>query len=157
MRILGFDPGSRVTGYGCIERVGYTYRYIASGCIRLPAAALEIRLQQLCSDIAAVLDEYQPTVVALERIFVGKNLQGSLQLAHARGVIVAAIGTRQLPLYQYSAREVKLAVSGSGAAGKGQVQTAVQLLLQLSAAPANDAADALAVAICHGNKTGGVT
>lgn len=147
--IVGIDPGSRITGYGVILQQGQQLSYRASGCIRVTEKTLALRLQQIANGITQVLDYYQPQAAAIEDIFVGHNPRTALKLGQARGVVIVTLARYDLPVAEYAARRVKQAVVGYGAASKQQVQHMVRVLLGLSKAPQADAADALAVAICH--------
>ena len=147
--ILGIDPGSRVTGYGVIESSGKQPLYVASGCIRLPDASLPERLKVLYNSLFELMEEYAPGAVAIEQVFVGKSAGSALKLGHARGVAMLAPTLENIPVFEYAARSIKQAVAGTGAADKEQVQSMVVRLLKLNAAPAVDASDALAVALCH--------
>ena len=158
MRILGIDPGSRLTGWGLLQREGSRATWLASGTLRLDAARpLPERLLQLSTGIAALLDAHRPDACALEQIFTAKNARTALVLGHARGVIVCALAARGVPIHEYTPAQVKQAVVGAGRAGKAQVQQMVALLLGLRAGegpgarPAlqEDEADALAVALTH--------
>ncbi len=150
--ILGIDPGSRVTGFGVIEAIGHQQRYIASGCIRTDLeAALPHRLEEIFSGVCELISEFAPTEVAIEKIFMSRSAESALKLGHARGVAMVACVTNQLPVHEYEARKVKQAVVGTGSADKSQVQHMVQSLLKLPGKPQSDAADALAIAICHIN------
>ena len=147
--VLGIDPGSRVTGYGLIAVEGQRPRYLASGCIRLGDAPLEQRLQTIFDALGELIAHHQPSAVAIEQVFVGKNATSALKLGHARGVALLAASIASLPVAEYTPRAIKQAVTASGAADKQQVQAMVVRLLQLSRKPASDAADALAIALCH--------
>ena len=147
--ILGIDPGSRVTGYGVIAAPAGQPRYLASGCIRMQQVDMSVRLQTIFSNLTQIIGEYQPDQVAIEQVFVGKSAASALKLGHARGVAMLAACQADVPLAEYSARTIKQAVAGTGAADKEQVQAMVVRLLKLNKAPAADAADALAVAMCH--------
>lgn len=149
--ILGVDPGSRKTGFGLIAIEGKQYCYVASGTIRLPEAALPERLQLIFAGIVEVVEEYHPDQMAIEQVFMSKSAGSALKLGQARGAAIVAATCRGLPVAEYEARKVKQSVVGYGAADKLQVQHMVQRLLNLSAKPKEDAADALAVAICHAN------
>jgi crossover junction endodeoxyribonuclease RuvC len=150
--ILGIDPGSRVTGFGVIEAVGHKQRYVASGCIRTDNEAdLPHKLEEIFTGVTELIDQFAPQEVAIEKIFMSRSAESALKLGHARGVAIVACVTRQLPVYEYEARKVKQAVVGTGSAAKSQVQHMVQSLLQLPGKPQSDAADALAIAICHVN------
>jgi len=150
MRILGIDPGLRVTGFGLIEREGNALRYIASGCIRTDqAATLPQRLGTIFDGIAELLAQYAPEQAAVEQVFVNVNPQSTLLLGQARGAAIAALVAGKVEVLEYTALQVKQAVVGNGHAGKEQVQHMVRRLLSLPGAPGADAADALACAIAH--------
>lgn len=150
-RIIGIDPGSRRTGYGIIDITGSNISYVSSGIIRLPEGGLPSRLKLIFDGISQLLDQYQPETMAVEDVFFARDPKAALKLGQARGAAIVAGVNAQLPLSEYSARSVKQAVVGTGAADKKQVQMMVTSLLKLTEAPAEDAADALAVAICHGH------
>jgi crossover junction endodeoxyribonuclease RuvC len=150
MRILGIDPGSAAAGYGVVERLGGRLCHVAHGALRPPRGApLAARLAALQVGLAEVLATYAPDVAAVERVFVARGVHAALVLGQARGAALAALGAAGVPLWEYAAREVKLAVVGTGSAEKRQVQIMVQHLLGLAERPRPDAADALATAICH--------
>lgn len=152
MIILGIDPGSRCTGLGLLRAEGSRLEYLASEVIRTPEGPLAARLAYIHTRLAARLDEWGPERVALESVFTAKNPRSALQLGQARGVALALCGLRGLDAAEYTPAQVKAAVVGFGRASKEQVQAMVQRLLSLDAAPPQDAADALAVAICHGHR-----
>ncbi len=149
--LLGIDPGSRVTGYGVIRVEGGRVEYLDSGCIRAQTLKDDIpaRLLAIFNGIQTLAAQYQPDEVAVEDIFVAHNVQSALKLGHARGAAIVAATAAALPVFEYSARQVKQAIVGYGNADKSQVQHMVQQLLGLDKVPASDAADALAVALCH--------
>ncbi|MCX7117606.1 MAG: crossover junction endodeoxyribonuclease RuvC [Legionellales bacterium] len=147
--ILGIDPGSRITGYGIIKEKGRQLHYIDSGCIRTSDGELSQRLLQIFNGVCQLMETYSPEEVAIEQIFMHQNPNSALKLGHARGVAMVACASHRIKVNEYSAREVKQAVSGYGAALKIQVNQMVVSLLRLSSSPQSDAADALAVAICH--------
>lgn len=150
--VLGIDPGSRVTGYGLVSAAGSRLVYAGSGCIRTPArASLAARLAAIFQGVVQVIAEHQPSDMAVERIFMSQGAEAALKLGHARGAAMVAGVNQGLPVHEYEARKVKQAVVGTGAAAKAQVQQMVMRLLCLEGAPPEDAADALAVAICHIN------
>ena len=150
IRILGIDPGSRVTGFGVIDLLGRQQTYVASGCIKTPPkAALSERIAVLFEHISEVIDTYQPTVSAIEQVFVNVNPAATLMLGQARGAAIGALVLKDLPVHEYTALQLKKAVTGHGKAHKEQVQEMVTRLLNLPRAPQADAADALAAAICH--------
>ena len=148
-RILGIDPGSRVTGYGLLESNGVRSTHVASGCIRVVDSDFPARLGLIFSGVDALIAEYGPTEMAIEQVFMAKNAASALKLGQARGAAICAAVVRGLPVHEYSPRSVKQAVVGSGGADKDQVQHMVQLLLRLDGRPPADAADALAVALGH--------
>jgi len=150
VRILGIDPGSVVTGYGVVERRGAEVRHVAHGTLRPPrGAALAVRLAAIHRGVAEVIEAHRPDAVVVEQVFVSANPRSALVLGQARGVAVAAAALAGLPVDELPAQEVKRAVVGRGAAPKQQVQQMVQRLLALPRAPAQDAADALAAALCR--------
>ena len=152
MRIIGIDPGSRVTGYGIIEKNGPRLGYVTCGTIRtLQEKDFSRRLLVIFDGLAEVMARYQPEVAAVEDLFVAHNPRSALKLGQARGSAVVAAMKQGLLVYDYTPRMVKQAVAGYGQASKEQVQHMVQALLELSGAPSQDASDALAVAICHAN------
>lgn len=157
VRVLGIDPGSRVTGYGLIDCVEAPRSappvYVASGCIKPGSAEFPARLAEIYRGVDELISRYQPHMLSIEEVFLARNPQSALKLGQARGVAIAAAVAHELPVSEYAARRVKLAVVGTGRATKVQVQHMVRVLLQLPAAPAPDAADALALAICHVNTT----
>lgn len=150
--ILGIDPGSRVTGYGVIQTMNQTLHYVGSGCIRTSEGKFSHRLLEIFNGVCELMEQYHPDEVAIEQVFMHQNPNSALKLGHARGVAMVACASHRLDVSEYSPREIKQAVAGYGAAEKIQVKHMVVQLLQLSASPQNDAADALAVAICHSNR-----
>ena len=150
-RVLGVDPGSRITGYGLIERGNGALRYVASGCIDTRGAAFAVRLADIYRGVEEVIATHSPGEFAIEEVFFAHNPQSALKLGQARGVAIAAAVGADLPVYEYAARSVKQSVVGTGRASKAQVAFMVERLLDLDAQPRPDAADALAVAICHVN------
>ncbi|MDO9064418.1 MAG: crossover junction endodeoxyribonuclease RuvC [Sulfuricella sp.] len=149
MRILGIDPGLRVTGFGVIDKLGQQLVYVASGCIRTPAGELPQRLKSIIDGLGEVIASYGPEQVAVEKVFVNVNPQSTLLLGQARGAAICAAILKDLPVAEYTALQVKQAVVGNGHAAKEQVQDMVRRLLKLEGDPQADAADALACAICH--------
>jgi crossover junction endodeoxyribonuclease RuvC len=159
LRILGIDPGLRVTGFGVIEQTGQQLVYVASGCIRSGEGELPQRLKVLLEGLQEVIAGYKPQCVAIEQVFVNINPQSTLLLGQARGAAICAAVASALPVAEYTALQVKQAVVGAGKAKKEQVQAMVRRLLKLPGDPSPDAADALACAICHahgGQGYGGV-
>ena len=150
MIVLGIDPGTIVTGYGVIEKQGDRLRHLDNGGIFPPKKdSLPLRVHFIFEHIEKLIEKFSPEAVAIEDIFVAKNVASSLKLGHARGAAMVA-GTRAgIPVFEYSANQVKLALTGYGHAGKEQIQKMVQTLLRLPGEPFTDASDALAVAICH--------
>ena len=151
MRILGIDPGSLVTGFGVVEQQGTHLHALAWGAIRTSAKqTLPERLKHIYAGLLEPLNTWQPVAVSVERVFFSENAKTALTLGHARGVALLATAHANLPLVEYSALEIKMAVVGYGRAAKPQVQQMVKHLLQLETVPhPSDAADALAAAICH--------
>ena len=150
MRILGIDPGSRITGYGVITARGHELGFIACGTIRTGGEAdFSRRLLTIFRDLCEVIETHQPEVAAVEDIFISSNPRSALKLGHARGAAVVAAQHSGLSIVDYTPRRVKQCVAGYGQAEKSQVQSMVRTLLALDSTPSQDAADALAVAICH--------
>ena len=152
MRILGIDPGSRITGYGIVTTSGHEIGFVSCGTIRTAGEAdFSRRLLVIFQDLCDVIETHKPEVAAVEDMFVDRNPRSALKLGHARGAAVVAALHCGLEVFDYSARKVKQSVAGYGQAEKGQVQSMVRSLLALDAIPSQDASDALAVAICHAN------
>ena len=154
--ILGIDPGSRITGYGLIRQIGAKSEYVASGCIRLKDDALAERLHKIYAGVTEIIAQFQPDYFAIEQVFMAKNPESALKLGQARGAAIVAAAVKGLPVAEYSARQIKQSVVGKGNAEKPQVQHMVVTLLGLAAKPQADAADALAVALCHNNSQQGL-
>lgn len=148
-RILGIDPGLRLTGFGVIEKVGEKLSYIASGTIKSGDGELPTRLKVILDGLAEVIATYHPEQVAIEKVFVNVNPQSTLLLGQARGAAISAAVLKDLPVAEYTALQVKQSVVGNGHAAKEQVQEMVKRLLKLPGVPKPDSADALACAICH--------
>lgn len=156
MRVLGVDPGSAVTGYGVVDGEAGNFQHIASGTIR--ASRIDPgpnRLKKIHDELLAVIDTYQPGVMSLERSFVGENVQSAFRLGEARAVAMMAAAYRDLAFFEYAPNEAKLAVAAFGHADKAQVKAMVRRALAIdeSVALADDAADALALAMCHLSRT----
>ena len=149
VRILGIDPGLRVTGFGVIDAAGGALSYVTSGCVKTAGDALPARLKSILDGLAEVIGANRPAQVAVEKVFVNVNPQSTLLLGQARGTAICAAVLAGLAVAEYTALQVKQAVVGNGHAKKEQVQEMVKRLLNLAGAPAADAADALACAICH--------
>jgi len=151
VRILGIDPGLRVTGFGVIEQTGSGLRYITSGCVRSGGGELAGRLKTILEGLAEVIAANRPQEISIEKVFVNVNPQSTLLLGQARGTAICAAVLAGLPVAEYTALQVKQSVVGKGHAKKEQVQHMVKRLLALEGDPSPDAADALACAICHAN------
>ena len=154
MIILGIDPGSRYCGYGILQC--HRRKIVAAGCDVIktnPQAALTEKLMQIYNEIAGIVDEYKPDVGAVETIFYGKNIKSAFTLGHVRGVILLALAQKEIEVSEYSPREVKKSVVGSGSASKQQVEFMVKKILNKDfGRVTSDAYDALAIALCHYNK-----
>ncbi len=151
-RILGIDPGSRLTGFGVLDFAGDSACYVASGTVKSLDGGFPDRLRQIFESVSEIVDQYRPDVVAIESVFMHKNASSALKLGQARSAALCATFTSAVEVCEYAPREIKLAVVGTGSATKDQVQHMVVSLLGLDRAPAPDAADALAVALCHGHQ-----
>lgn len=149
MRILGIDPGSRFTGFGIIDVQGDRATLVQQGVIRTGSGEFTERLGIIFAELRALIEQHQPTEVAVETVFVSRNAASALKLGQARGAAVCAAISMDLPVAEYSPRSVKQAIVGRGGADKVQVQHMVTVLLRLQESPSEDAADALAVALCH--------
>ena len=151
MRVFGIDPGSERTGYGCVETDGSRHRIVVCGAIRSPAlASFPDKLHRIHSQLSTILADCQPACAAIENVFHSVNARSALKLGHARGVAMLAVVEAGIPVFEYTPAEIKRAVVGYGRAEKPQVQQMIKLLLGLAEVPSpHDAADALAVAICH--------
>lgn len=147
--ILGIDPGSRHTGYGLIEQVGNRSKAVAYGTLHTTHKDMPPRLGEIFNGIDQVVRDHGPVEVGVEKVFMARNADSALKLGQARGAAVAAVVRAGLPVFEYSARQVKQAMVGKGSAQKNQVAEMVKHLLALSKRPQEDAADALAVALCH--------
>jgi len=149
VRILGIDPGSRITGYGVIDVEGNQSRYVSSGCIRISSDDWGERLGTIFAELGTIIREFTPHEFAVEQVFMHRNADSALKLGQARGAAICAGVAHDLALSEYAPRAIKQAVVGKGGANKEQVQHMVRVLLNLPATPQEDAADALAVALCH--------
>lgn len=150
-RILGIDPGSRVTGFGVIDVTGSRVVYVASGCVRTADGSLPERLKTIYEGIYEVVGDYRPDEMAIENVFMQRNAASALKLGQARGAAICAVVTQSIDVHEYSATQIKQAVVGRGHADKAQVQHMITALLKLTETPQADAADALACALCHSN------
>jgi crossover junction endodeoxyribonuclease RuvC len=149
-RILGIDPGSRITGYGVIDSANGRATYVASGCLRVAGDTLPDKLGLIFREISELIRTYKPHHFAIESVFMHRNAGSALKLGQARGAAICAAVGSELKVAEYAPREIKQAVVGKGGAEKSQVQHMVRVLLSLADAPQADAADALAIALCHG-------
>lgn len=149
IRILGIDPGSRITGYGIVDLRARRVRHVASGCIHARGEGLGARLRRIFEALHAIVAEHRPGEMAAEKVFMHRNADSALKLGQARGAALLAGLTQEVSLFEYSPNQIKQAVTGRGHAEKEQVQHMVRILLGLAEAPPADASDALAAAICH--------
>jgi crossover junction endodeoxyribonuclease RuvC len=147
--ILGIDPGSRKTGFGIINYVSGHSEYVTSGVIRLPGGDLAERLKIIFDSVTELVDQHCPQELAIEQVFMARSAGSALKLGQARGAAIVACVAQNMEVSEYSARQIKQSVVGTGAADKTQVQHMVKVLLKLPAEPQEDAADALAAALCH--------
>ena len=150
MIVLGIDPGTAATGYGIVERNGSKLRLIDYGCFQtVPADELPVRLLHIHQAVSELIAEHRPALVGVERLFFNRNVQTAFAVGQARGAVLLAAAQAGVPVHEYGPHEVKMAVTGYGRAGKDQVQRMVQVVLGMNVLPRpDDAADALAVAIC---------
>jgi len=177
MRVMGIDPGSRITGFGIVEvrclgklegkleanargapagfRASARVGYVASGCVRVPEGDLGARLRTIYDNISETLTTYRPDAVSIEKVFMARNADSALKLGQARAAALLAAAHRKIPIVEYTALQIKRAVVGYGHAQKDQVAHMVKALLQLPGTPQADAADALAAAICHAHHDSG--
>jgi len=150
VKILGIDPGSRITGYGVIETGKRVLSSLGYGQITPPKnAVLSECLQAIYDDLTMLVERVRPDAIAIEDVFYGKNVRSLIKQGHVRGVVILAGSRRKIPMFEYTPLEIKKAVVGYGLAEKGQVQMMVKAILRLPDRPSADAADALAIAICH--------
>lgn len=152
IRILGIDPGSRLTGFGVLDFMGDRATYVASGAVKSGNGEFPERLRLIFRSVVEIVAEYEPDVVAIESVFVSRNAGSALKLGHARSAAICATFEFDVRVFEYAPREVKQAVVGNGSASKEQVQHMVRSLLQLEGDPSSDSADALATALCHGHQ-----
>ena len=152
VRILGIDPGSRITGFGVLDFAGNKASYVASGTCRSVDGSFPERLRSIYESVGAIVERYQPEVVAIESVFMAKNAGSALKLGQARSAALCATFSIEVEVHEYAPREIKQAIVGTGSATKEQVQHMVVALLSLDRLPAADAADALAAALCHGHQ-----
>ncbi len=147
--VLGIDPGSIKTGFGIINHVNGRNDYVTSGIIKLPKTSLPERLKIIFDNLKEIIETHGPDEMAVEQVFMAKSPDAALKLGQARGAAIVAGANADLPVFEYTALQIKQSVVGTGAADKAQVQHMVKVLLKLPAAPREDAADALACALCH--------
>ncbi len=157
VRILGLDPGSRITGYGVVDAGRLGVRYVASGCIRVGNADLPGRLLEIHRHVTELVNAYTPGEIAIERVFMHRNPDSALKLGQARGAALCGACHAGAPVFEYAPRAVKQTVTGTGAAEKTQVMHMVKALLALQGRLSADAADALAIAVCHAQHRGSPT
>lgn len=150
-RIIGIDPGSRSTGFGVIDSDGLRHTYVTSGFIKISGDELPERLGMIFEEIGAIVEKWQPQTMAVEQVFVNKNVDSALKLGQARGAAICAGINARLDVGEYTPRAIKKAVIGNGAADKQQIQQMMKILLKLDFVPQSDEADGLAIAICHAN------
>lgn len=148
-RILGVDPGSRITGYGLVDVEGREERFVDCGSIFTKGDHLPVRLKTIFEELSALIEAFRPDQMAIEQVFMHRNASSALKLGQARGAAICAGVMGQLPISEYTPTQVKQSVVGKGSADKAQVQHMVKMLLSLPEVPAEDAADALAIALCH--------
>lgn len=157
MIILGIDPSLRSTGYGLIEGTGNQFICLAHGEIKTTATGLPSQcLVKIADTVTGLIDRYRPEVMAIEGLVYVQNTRIAFTLGQVRGVIIAAAARQGMPVYEYAPRKVKQSVTGQGGAGKSQVANMVKAQLGLSEAPPSDAADALAIALCHAQGSRGI-
>lgn len=156
IRILGIDPGLRITGFGVIDQSAHQLSYIGSGCVQTSKGSLSFRLKLILDNLREIILQYQPDQVAIEQVFVNINPKTTLLLGQARGAAICAAVLHNLEVSEYTALQIKQAVAGNGHAHKDQVQAMVIRLLNLADSPGADAADALACAICHAHGRSGL-
>lgn len=147
--ILGIDPGSRTTGYGIVSEHAGQCEYVTSGCIRLGGGPFPERLKLIFEGLTELIGRYKPEILSIEQVFLARNPDSALKLGQARGAAIVAAVHADMQVHEYTARQIKQSVVGTGAADKSQVQHMVTQLLGLSGTPQADAADALAAALCH--------
>ncbi len=156
MIILGIDPGSVITGYGVVAWDGQRHQHIASGDIHSGQGDMAQRLHRIYCAVRDIIQQYQPTEMAIEQVFMGRNASAALKLGQARSIILLLSAMNDIPMSEYSARQTKKAVVGTGGADKNQVQYMIQKILALPSIPSEDSADALGVAICHAHTRQGL-
>ena len=156
IRILGIDPGSINTGYGIIDTKGNHSTHIDNGIIKITGDELPEKLRCIFAGLNDLIDQYQPDEISIEKVFVHRNADSALKLGQARGAAITACTMRDIPVFEYTANQVKQATVGKGHAAKQQVQHMIKVLLCLAEVPATDAADGLAIALCHAHSREGL-
>jgi crossover junction endodeoxyribonuclease RuvC len=151
-RILGIDPGSRLTGFGILDFDGDKPSYVTSGTVKSLDGSFPERLKRIFVSVGEIVAEYRPEIISIETVFMARNAGSALKLGQARSAALCATFAFDVEVFEYAPREIKQAVVGTGAATKEQVQHMIVSMLALNAAPSSDAADALAAAICHGHQ-----
>lgn len=155
-RVLGIDPGSRVTGFAVIELIGKKWQCVTVGSWSLKGSTFIQRLASLQAELGILIQAFHPSHVAIEDVFAHLNARSALKLGQARGVVIGEVVRASLPIYEYAPRQIKQAVVGKGNASKEQVQAMVRLLVEVKSEMTLDASDALAIALCHGHVQGGL-
>lgn len=153
-RILGIDPGSRLTGFAVVDFLGDRAVYVASGAVHSEDGDFPERLKTIFQSVRRIVDDYRPDALSIESVFMHKNAGSALKLGHARSAALCATFAQDIAVFEYAPREIKQAVVGNGGATKEQVQHMVVSLLRLDGTPSADAADAIAAALCHGHQRG---
>ncbi len=156
IRLLGIDPGSINTGYGIIDTESNHSSHVDNGIIKIKGDNLPEKLNCIFSGLNELIDEFRPEEISIEKVFMHRNADSALKLGQARGAAITACTTRNLPVFEYTANQVKQATVGKGHAAKQQVQHMIKVLLCLQEVPATDAADALAIALCHAHSREGL-
>jgi crossover junction endodeoxyribonuclease RuvC len=149
IRVLGIDPGSQCTGFGVVDATGTRLAYVASGVIRTPQGEFAARLCEIFRCMQSIVAQYRPHEIAIEKVFVNRNVDSALKLGQARGAAICGTADSNADVFEYATRQIKLAVVGSGGAEKAQVQLMMRSILKLDGPVPADAADALAAAVCH--------
>ena len=152
LRILGIDPGSRLTGFGIVDCEHDAARYVASGSVKSIDGSFPERLQLIFRSVSEIVRDYRPDVVVVESVFMHRNASSALKLGQARSAAICATFGHELEIHEYAPREIKQAIVGTGAATKEQISHMVCRILELDGQPSSDAADALAAALCHANR-----
>ena len=152
-RVLGIDPGSRYTGFGVIDIKNNKPSYVTSGIIKSLKGDFPARLKIIFRSVSSIINEFNPNIIAIESVFVHKNAGSALKLGHARAAALSASFDREIDVYEFAPREIKKAIVGTGSATKDQIQHMITSLLNLSKSPSEDAADAIAVALCYSNQS----